>query len=79
MTNLQITDDEMLDALSDMLQARPIRQPGWVDAVQLAARNGFDRSTVRVKMADLVRQGKAETAIVWDEQRRANVRVWRMV
>lgn len=77
--NLLITDDDQLTALGALLDARPTRQPGWVDAGQIMARHNLTRGQVIRQMEELTKAGKAEAALVYDPQAKHMVRVWRVV
>lgn len=77
--NLLITDDDQLAALGAVLAERPNRRPGWMDARQIMTRYGMTRRQVLNRMEALVQAGRAETAIVYDQDARRAVRVWRMI
>jgi predicted ArsR family transcriptional regulator len=68
---------EAIDAWYRMSQGMEMRQPGDVDAEQLAVRWGCCEETVRARMVKAVKSGAFVTVVVTNPETGRPVRVWR--
>ena len=68
-----------LATLAEQAGLTDVREEGWVDAYDMMEALGVTRGAAMSMMNKLVERGLADTKMVIDRDRRARVRVWRMV
>ena len=75
---MELTDKEALALLAEL--SVNVRQSGDVDAEQFAEYNGLNsKNTARAHLDQCEREGKVRSYLVYDPDRKRQVRIWRKV
>jgi hypothetical protein len=76
---VKVTQSEAIEAVMGAYGSLPIREPGWVDAHEMAEAWDIASQNSFKRLMKLVKTGKAEIKEVYDPVRKRTVKVWKLI